>query len=342
MHRCALVLGLAAVATLAQEAAQRRALVQIEVTDRAVLRAKELKERRGAVHLLQNLTIQQPYTMLLSGIVVSAEGEILTTAIHPRAELRVLVTLHDGTRAEASLLGNDPLGNVALIRVPVATPAFVHLNEDPVEAALRVDLRGHRLVEARDATGTVVETRVPVGMADRYGINGDRHYCIGSAFLVASATAGFNPGSACLDESGRLRGMVVGCVPRAAPAPGRDLTFVLPASRLARLVRDLRQHARVVRAHFGLHLVPASEAVRAHVPGLPESACTVVEVDREGPAGRAGVRRGDLVVGVDGKEYRDPCELGETLTDRPPHVPVKLNLLRARAPLELTVTPSER
>jgi len=341
MHRCALVLGLAAGAVLAQDAGQRPSLVRIEVTDRAALRAQEMKDRRVAIRLLQGLTIHQPYTMLLSGVVISPEGEILTTALHPRAELRVLVTLHDGSRAEGALIGNDPLGNVALIRVPVATPAFVRLDEEPLEKAARVALRGHWLTEDRDASGAVAETRVPVGMADRYGINGDRNYCIGAAMLVASATGGFNPGSACLDEGGRLRGMVVGCVPQAAPA-AKELTFVMPSARLARIVRDLKQHGRVVRAHFGLHLVPASEVVRAHVPGLPESACTVVDVDREGPAGRAGVRRGDIVVGVDRKAYRDPCELGETLTDRPPHVPVTLNLLRARAPVELTVTPAAR
>ncbi len=342
MQRCTILLGFAAAAAVAEEAAERRALVRIEVTDSAVLRAKELKERRAAIQHLQSLRIHQPYTMLLSGVVVSGDGEILTTALHPRADLRVRVTRHDGSSEEATLIGNDPLGNVALIRIAVATPDFLRLDEAPAEAAARVVLRGHRRIEDRHESGTVVETRVPVGMADRYGINNDRSYCIGSALLVASPTGGFNPGSACIDMDGRLRGLVIGCVPRAAPAGGGELTFVLPSSRLARFVREIKLHGRVLRAHFGLHLVPAGEAVRAHLPELPVCACAVVDVDREGPAGRAGVRRGDIVVGIDGKDYRDPCELGETLTDRPPQVPVTLNLLRARTPLALVVTPAER
>ena len=136
----------------------RQALTQIEVTDEAVLKAQEIFAKKIPVEQreeeLKKLQIQQQWRLLVSGVAV-APREIVTRSLHPRAELRVLVTFRNGKQVRGEVIGNDPRSNLALIRTQVDAPGYLAPSESPVVRGQMVDLIGHQSRDGFDADGIV-------------------------------------------------------------------------------------------------------------------------------------------------------------------------------------------
>lgn len=351
MRGVALLVSVAAATAYAQDAKKLcRAVVQVQATDRALERAREA-HKEGRLDVLQQITIHQPYTLVVTGVCIS-EREILTPALHPRADLRVVVKYFDGRVAEAKVKGTDPLSNCALVEVPDDSPAFVPI--DPGVAAkddTPIGIAGCAVHcsegKSKFLRGRVRAEHLAIGIQDMYGVTGTGCIVLGSVFAVGTLEGRPNVGAACVDDEGRLVGLVVGGLPprlvEDPDVPGQprqlELRFALPAGKIARVVDALRRDGRVTRADFGIDLRPVEEAVIAQFE-LPPSACAVAGLfSRPTPDGFAA---NDVIVTVDGKSYRDAWELAEALTEKTPGVPVKFDILRRGRRVPLTATPTLR
>jgi len=350
MRRVAILVSVAAATAYAQDTEKLcRAVVQVETTDRQLERARKARDE-GKLEVLQEIMIQQPYTMVVTGVCIS-EREILTPALHPRADLRVVVKYHDGHVTEAKLKGTDPLSNLALIEVPEDSPGFVPLDDGAGAVDDEIGIAGCP-VRCREGKSTFLHGRVradhvAIGIQDLYGVTGTGCIVLGSVFAVGTVEGRPNVGAACVDGEGRLVGLVVGGFPPRIVAdpdhPGQfrllELRFALPSSRIARIVDALRRDGRVTRADFGIDLRPVEDAVIAQFD-LPPSACAVAGLlSRPTPEGFAAH---DVIVTVDGKSYRDPWELAEALTEKKPGTPVNFEILRHGRRVPLTATPALR
>lgn len=348
MRTVALLVSVAAAAAYAQDGKKLcRAIVQVQTTDRVAERAQQMLQQHVVA---AGLRIHQPYTMVVSGVCIS-EREILTPALHPRADLHVVVKYHDGRVAEARVKGTDPLSNLALIEVSLDSPAFVPIHAAPVANGESIGIAGCP-VQCREGkskllTGRVRADHVAIGIEDIYGVTGTRCIVLGSAFAVDTIEGRPNVGAACVDKEGRLVGLVVGGLPtRLMPdpdQPGRmqqiEMRFAVPAARIARIVDDLRRNGRVVRADFGIALAPADEAVIAQFD-LPRSAAAVAGVRGRPLADGFAVH--DVIAGVDGETCRDAYEMDEALSDKAIGKPVSFDVLRRGRRVTLTATPVER
>ncbi len=348
MRAVALLVSVAAAAAHAQDGKKLcRAIVQVQTTDRAAERAQLMQKQRPVAQL----RIHQPYTMVVTGVCISAR-EILTPALHPRADLHVVVTYFDGRVAEARVKGTDPLSNLALLEVPVDSPAFVPIHAAPVAAGDDIGIAGCP-VQCREGkskllNGRVRADQVAIGIEDIYGVTGGAgRIVLGTAFAVDTMEGRPNVGAACVDKEGRLVGLVVGGLPpRLVPdpdEPGRvrqiEMRFAVPAARIARIVDALRRDGRVVRADFGITLAPADETVVAQF-GLPTCAAAVTEL--AGRPLRDGFQVHDVIVAVDGETRRDAYELDEALSDKEPGKPVTFDILRHGRRVTISATPVER
>jgi serine protease Do len=337
------VLLILAAAVTAAHAQDLRAIVRVVARDEATREALELK-RQGEVGALRELRIHQPGPALMSGVVISADGDILTPAVHPRAPLHIEVTFHDGTLRIAKLVGTDPRSNLALLRVSGGPLPHIELATAAVAANQEVRLAGREAETMVEGQGAVALPRVSCTVIDRFDINGGQAMRMDSVCAVASPVQP-PPGSACLDGDGRLAGLAVGGLPATVAAgPGAvpvPTTFVVPASRIASVVRQLRGSGRVVRAYYGAVICPVPEVLRSHVEGLPASACAVRRVVEGGPADLSGLLPNDVLLAIDGETWPEPAYVGEALIDKAPGAPVRLRILRAREEREITITPEE-
>jgi len=334
MRDALLLLTLTAATVYAQDVTKaRRAVVHVEAVDRALLLCQQLKERNAPFSEMRRVRIHQPYVLVVSGVAISANGEILTPALHPRADLRIIVTFHDGESIEAKILGTDPLSNLALIKAPVENRAYLSLSDAAPRKDDVVTVVGHDarriLITVR---GVVSLDRFPVKIRDLYGVTGERKIPLASTFAVQPGARRPDIGSACIDAGGRLVGVLVGDLPQF------NVHAALPATRIARIVKDLRENRRVIRADFGCGLVQVSAVVQDQFQ-LPAGACIIAWLHPRGPAAKAGLKRFDILTRLDGRTHPDPRLFGEAMSDVAPGKPVALEILRAGRKLTVQVTP---
>jgi len=329
----------------------RRSVVHVEAVDRGLVRAQQLRAAGVPVAQWQDLRIHQPYTFVASGVVVSPDGEIITAALHPRADLKVTVTFHDGRKQDAMLVGTDPLSNLALLQVAGGVEDFVVLEELGAAQGEDVFVAGcaRECDKPLSMPGRVGLQELSVEMDDTYGVAGGYRIPVGSAFAVITRPTQACAGSVCVDGEGRLLGVLLGSTPpRLVPDPKRpgqlaavQIQFATPTARVLRIVDDLRAHGFVVRANFGFEFAAVGADLRAHFE-LPASACAVTSVDPGSPAARAGLQKHDIVLTLDGRNYRDAYAFQEALADKEPGKPVELRILRRGEEQTLTATPTER
>ncbi len=328
----------------------RRAVVRIEAIDVAVLRAREMLAGNAAPEDLERVRIRQPYTVVTAGVVLSPDGEVVTTALHPMAELQVTVIFHDETRAAATLVGTDPRSHLALLRVPGATPFHLELSRLEPKAGTPVSIVGDGILRGLVARGAIAREQVGLSIPDLYGTTEGKPIALGSVFVVSATAGRGSSGSPCIDADGRLLGLVFGGTPvrpllRRDPQGAivmetREVSFVLPASRIARVVAAFRAEGKVRRARFGICLSPAGEELRAHFD-LPPSAAVVDCLEPKGPAEQAGFRMHDVILDLDGKTFLDAHQLFEAMTDCPPGGRAAFRVLRAGKPVRLEAVPTQ-
>ena len=220
---------------------------------------------------------------------------------------KVAVTFSDGSTSPGRVVGADATTDLAAVVVDgLASHA------PPVGVGKSRDLRVGRRVVALGAPLGLSSTVTAgiVSATDRYvrvpSASGAAHHLVGAIQTDASINPG-NSGGALVDCSGDL----VGINSAGASPPGDNgsvgLNFAIPSSLFGPLATELFASGRVQHPTLGMQVaaIPPEAAQRSGTsPGL-----LVQAVDPGGPARRAGVQPGDVVVEVDGKPVRVPDDL---------------------------------
>jgi S1-C subfamily serine protease len=262
------------------------------------------------------------------GVVVAASHTI-------RKEQEIAVTLPNGTRATANLVGRDGGTDLAVLRLDpppanaaVALPAFASAD------ALRVGALVLAVGRPGD-DGVSTSLGVISAMSDRWrtwsGGEIDRF-----VRLDLSIYDGFS-GGALVDADGRVLG--VNC---SALARGTPLT--IPNATVDRVVDALLTRGHVARAYLGVAMQPArltnalTERLRLDDP----RGVLVVMVESDSPADRAGLLVGDLIVAASGRSVAEPQDVAELLGGEQVGAALELSVVRGGERRSLTVTVGER
>ena len=142
-------------------------------------------------------------------------------------------------------------------------------------------------------------------------------------------------------------GQVIGINTLVRSGPGAGLGFAIPINLARRVADQLQQQGEVVHPYIGLQLVALTPRIaREHnkdpnaLVQLPERSGALVQaVLPDGPAEKAGLRRGDLLITVDERDIADPQALLEVVDAAAIDVPLPLKVLRAGRELTLSVKP---
>ena len=262
-----------------------------------------------------------------TGLAWSAQGHVLTAAhaVEPDGEESVRVGLPDGTSAAAQLVGRDAALDIALLKVDGTLQPLTHAPAPQV---------GH-LVLALARPGRTV--RATLGLVSAHG-EGWRTHAGGRVerYLETDADLprGFS-GGALVDTQGQLLGMLSGALSRHA-------NVVLPLETLARVAQGLLQHGGVRRGYLGVGAYPV-RLPPAQAQTLGRNAGLILHsVEPGGPADRAGLLQGDVLVSLEGQPLEDLPDLLGFLGEERAGASVRAQVLRAGESREVSLTVGQR
>jgi S1-C subfamily serine protease len=276
-----------------------------------------------------------------SGFVFTPDGFILTNShvVHPAAANggksgRIEVGLLDGSRYEASLIGDDPDTDLAVIRITAPGLAPAALGDSQ---SIRV---GQLLVAIGNPFG--FQATVTAGVASALGrsLRGAGGRLIDN---VIQTDAALNPGN----SGGPLvnaRGEVVG-VNTAIIRPAQGICFAIAINTAKQVASQLIQKGRITRGYLGVggQDVPLHRRVVRFHDLTVEEGILVISVEDGSPASQAGIREGDILIAIDGEPVRGLDDLHRLLTEDRIGRPAPIALLRRFSEkLTLEVVPVAR
>jgi S1-C subfamily serine protease len=267
-----------------------------------------------------------------SGVLVAPDGYLLTNEHVVNRAHEVEVSLHDGRRVPARLVGADAATDLALVRAQATGLPFAALaaTSPPRPGQLAIAIGSPLGFEATVSAGVVSAVgRALRGRDGRLVENVIQH------------TAPLNPGSSggpLLDS----RAQVIG-INTAIIAMAQGIGFAIPAATASWVVPQLLAHGRVRRGWLGLagSTRPVAPALAARLGLAAATAVEVLQVVAEGPAAGAGVRVGDWIVRFADHPVPDIGALQRLLADWPSGRSAPLALVRDEVGLELSVAPRE-
>jgi S1-C subfamily serine protease len=263
-----------------------------------------------------------------TGIIWSAEGLVLTTHHAIEHEGSITLGLSDGRTLPAELIGRDPSTDVALLKAEAT--GLTPLSPAPLEG-VKV---GH-LVLALARPGRTA--RATLGIVSALG-EGWRTFAGGRIDRYLETDADLPPGfsgGALVDTQGRFLGMLTAALSRTA-------AVVIPGDTLARVTQALQQHGGVRRGYLGVGAHPVRLPQHLQALAGTEAGLMFLSVEPGGPADRAGLQMGDVLVSLGGQPLHSIEDLLGYLSDERVGTPVQARVLRAGEVRELSVTIGKR
>jgi S1-C subfamily serine protease len=269
-----------------------------------------------------------------SGVIMAPDGLILTNSHVAGSASRIEVTTADGQELRARLVGDDPDTDLALLRVDEA----VTLPAAPLGDSKRLK-RGQLVIAIGNPLG--FESTVTTGVVSALGrsLRSRNGRLIDD---VIQTDAALNPGN----SGGPLvssRGEVVG-INTAVIMGAQGICFAVAANTASFVLGELVRHGRVRRAFIGIAAQQtAIPQRRRRAAGLSQDGAVMVgTVEADSAASRAGLKAGDIIVGIDGEIIAGADDLVRALTGDKIGREVALDLLRGMERLTLSVMPEER
>lgn len=267
-----------------------------------------------------------------SGFVFTPDGFLLTNSHVVHGASKIEVTLLDGRRGEAQLIGDDPETDLAVIRINAPNLMSVEFGDSN---KVRV---GQLAIAIGNPYG--FQYSVTAGVVSALG----RSLRSGTGRLIENVIqtdAALNPGN----SGGPLvnsRGEVIG-VNTAVILPAQGICFATAISTAKYVAGQLIKEGRVRRSYIGVagQVVPLHRRLVRYHDLAVETGVLVFSTEPGGPAARAGVEEGDVIVAYDDRPIEGIDDLHRMLTDQKVGVKSDLIVIRRNEKLTLNITPED-
>lgn len=253
----------------------------------------------------------------------------------------VEVTLYDGRRLPARIVGGDPFKDLAVVKIEAPPEGITHVELPPEDEPLRV---GQKAIAIGSPFG--LEHTLTVGVVSALGreIPGFGGVAIRGMVQTDAEINPGNSGGPLLDSRGRLIGVNTMIFSKSGTSAG--IGFAVPVSVVRRVVPQIIEHGRPIRAGLGIQRIPDSIARANGITGIVvESVLAGSPADK---AGIVGLRRtatgrtlGDVITAIDGSNVQTWDDLYAALDGKSPGDTVTVELTRDGAARELQVELAE-
>jgi serine protease DegQ len=267
-----------------------------------------------------------------SGVIVSANGYILTNNHVVEAADQIEVALADGRTVTAKLVGTDPETDLAVIKIELNNlPAIMFGNAEQAKV-------GDVVLAIGNPFG-VGET-ITMGIISALGRNNLRINAIENFIQTDAAINPGNSGGALVDTNGNLLGINTAIFSRSGGSLG--IGFAIPVSTAKQVMESIIRTGHVVRGSIGVEIQEFSPELADTLGVKFAKGVLISGVERGGPAATAGLRPSDVVTAVAGKSVSDTTALRDMIVQLAPGTKTTLTVLRKNAEMNVAVTVGRR
>ena len=267
-----------------------------------------------------------------SGVIVSSSGYILTNSHVVEAADDIEVLLADGRKLLAKQVGNDSESDLAVLRVEsTQLPAITFGSSETLRVGDVVLAIGNPFGVGQTVTSGIVSA---LGRS-RLGINTYENFIQTDAAINPG-----NSGGALVDASGNLVGINTAIYSRSGGSMG--IGFAIPVSTAKQVMESIIKTGSVTRGWIGVEVQEITPALAESFKLKDARGAIIAGVLRNGPADKAGVKPGDVLVGIESQPVTDPQNMLTLVAGLQPGTNARLKLRRGQEEVEVTIIVGKR
>ena len=270
-----------------------------------------------------------PFAMSLgSGFIISEDGYVVTNDHVVDKGQSLTVILDDGTEYEAKAVGVDEKTDLALLKInnPDRKFTYVKFAQDPVRVGDWVVAVGNPFGLGGTVTAGIVSASgrdIGSGPYDDF-------------IQIDAAVNRGNSGGPAFNLHGEVIGVNTAIF---SPSGGNvGIAFAIPASSAEHIIADLQDDGQVVRGWLGVQIQGVTPELAEGLQLDKAKGSLVAEAQADSPAAAAGLKSGDTILSVNGKDVAGPRELAAMIADMDPGAKVKVTYWRDGASHDVDVT----
>jgi len=274
----------------------------------------------------------QRASSLGSGVIVSASGYVLTNHHVVEAADEIEVALADGRKLLAKVAGSDPDTDLAVLRVNAENlPAINFGSAENLRVGDVVLTIGNPFNLGHTVTAGIVSALGRTGL----GINTFENFIQTDAAINPG-----NSGGALIDASGNLIGINTAIFSRSGGSMG--IGFAIPVSTAKMVLDQIVKSGTVTRGWIGVEVQEITPPIAESFKLGGTRGALIAGVLRGGPADKAGVKPGDVLIEVEGRPVADPTSMLNLIAALPPGKPATVRVKRGGSEVDATITVGRR
>ncbi|HAX20033.1 MAG TPA: 2-alkenal reductase [Hydrogenophaga sp.] len=274
----------------------------------------------------------QPQAGLGSGVIVSPAGYILTNNHVIEEADQIEVILNDGRKSAAQVIGTDPETDLAILKVNLKDLPVITLGDsDALAIGDQVLAIGNPFGVGQTVTSGIVSA---LGRT-QLGINTFENFIQTDAAINPG-----NSGGALVDTNGHLMGINTAIYSRSGGSMG--IGFAIPTSTARSVLDAIVRDGQVTRGWIGVEPQDLTPELAESFGLASGTGVIITGVLQNGPAAQAGIRPGDVIVGVAGRNVTNVAQLLSAVASLQPGTPATLDVVRKDGKSSVDVTPGKR
>ncbi|MCX6557538.1 MAG: Do family serine endopeptidase [Candidatus Aminicenantes bacterium] len=264
-----------------------------------------------------------------SGFFISADGYILTNNHVVKDAVKVKIMTIDKDEYTARIIGTDPKTDLALLKINVKNVPYLDLGDSSaVEVGEWVLAIGNPFGQVSTVTAGIISAKGrQLGLAQY------------EDFLQTDAAINMgNSGGPLINMKGEAIGINSTIL---TPTSGNiGIGFAIPTNMAKKVVADLKSKGKVVRGWFGIQIQDVSESDAKDLE-LATAGALIMKVEDNSPAQKAGLKRYDLIVAINGKEVKAAADLQMEIANSNPGDEITVTIYRNRDKQSVKIKVSE-
>lgn len=267
-----------------------------------------------------------------SGVIVSAQGYILTNQHVVEAANEIQIALFDGRSARAEIIGSDPESDLAVLKIDLDNlPSITIGNSDSAKVGDIVLAIGNPFGVGQTVTMGIIGAKG----RSQVGINTFENFIQTDAAINPG-----NSGGALTDTAGNLIGINTAIWSRTGGSLG--IGFAIPVSAAIQIMKQIIETGSVTRGWLGVSMQEITPELAESLKLKRAGGILIAGVLKDGPADHAGIKPGDILKALDGDEISNSAEILNLVAALPPGRTVLLTIIRNHSEKSFKVTIGKR